>query len=61
MNIESTHTPSPEAQRQLEALRRVVRKTLDRKRRLGQYAVVWKGGKVVTVGKDMPDRLKDMP
>lgn len=61
MNIKSTHTPSPEGQRQLETLRRVVRKTLDRKRCLGQYAVVWKNGKAVTVGKDMPDRLKDIP
>ena len=31
----------------LQTLKLAVRKTLDRKRRLGQYAVVWKDGKVV--------------
>ncbi|MDG1891009.1 MAG: hypothetical protein P8L18_06825 [Verrucomicrobiota bacterium] len=30
----------------LECLRMAVRKTLDRKRRLGQYAVVWEEGQI---------------
>ena len=33
--------------RELMALRRAVAKTLDRKRRLGQYAVVWRDGRPV--------------
>ena len=37
-------SPSKEAQVILEALRQAVSKDLDRKRRLGQYAVVWKDG-----------------
>lgn len=36
--------PSKEAQVVLEALRQAVSKDLDRKRRLGQYAIVWKDG-----------------
>ncbi len=36
--------PSKEAQVILEALRQAVSKDLERKRRLGQYAVVWKDG-----------------
>lgn len=35
------------AQQALECLQKAVDETLDRKRRLGQYAVVWKDGKVV--------------
>ena len=31
----------------LESLRRAVAKALDRKRRLGQYAIVWRDGRVV--------------
>lgn len=34
----------------LESLRNSVAKALDRKRRLGQYAVVWKDGKSVYIG-----------
>ena len=30
----------------LECLRMAVRKTLDRKRRLGQYAVIWEEGQI---------------
>jgi len=33
--------------KELLALRRAVAKALDRKRRLGQYAVVWRDGRVV--------------
>lgn len=34
----------------LEALRRAVAKALDRKRRLGHYAVVWRDGRPVRLG-----------
>ncbi len=40
----------------LESLRNSVAKALDRKRRLGQYAVVWKDGKSVYIGPNPPDR-----
>lgn len=54
MNTPRTSAPSPEGQHQLEALRQAVSKTLERKRRLGQYAVVWRDGKPVRIGEDSP-------
>ena len=39
----------------LECLRKAVRKTLDRKRRLGQYAVVWEDGEIKELRFDEPD------
>lgn len=56
MNIKRTNTPSPEGQRQLEILRQTVRETLERKRCLGHYAVIWKDGRAVFVGRDAPER-----
>jgi hypothetical protein len=39
----------------LAVLRKAVAEALDRKRRLGQYAVFWQDGKVVRVeAKDLP-------
>lgn len=46
--------PSPEGQKQLETLRQAVAKALDKKRRLGQYAVIWQDGKPVMTGDDAP-------
>ena len=46
-------TASPEAQQMLAALQGAVRNCLERKQRLDQYAVVWKGGK--------PQRLELSP
>ncbi len=40
-------TPSPQGRQVLDALRAAVAQALDRKRRLGQYAVIWKDGRVV--------------
>lgn len=40
-------TPTPEAVVALQALHQAVTHALDRKRRLGQYAVVWQDGHVV--------------
>ncbi len=42
-------TLSTEDQRALDALRSAVAETLDRKRRLGQYAVIWRDGQVVRI------------
>ncbi len=36
-----------QAQKALESLSKSVREALDRKRRLGQYAVIWRDNKVV--------------
>jgi hypothetical protein len=48
-------TPSPFAAQTLGVLREAVAEALDRKRRLGQYAVFWQGGQVVRVeAKDLP-------
>ena len=42
-------TLSTEDQQALDALRSAVAETLERKRRLGQYAVIWRDGRVVTI------------
>jgi hypothetical protein len=55
MNTIRKSAPSPEGQRQLETLRRAVSKALEKKRRLGHYAVVWQDGKPVRIGEDAPD------
>lgn len=54
MNTRRKNTPSPEGQRQLDALRQAVGKALEKKRRLGQYAVTWQDGKPVVQGEDAP-------
>ncbi|WP_373509799.1 hypothetical protein [Thiocapsa sp.] len=38
----------------LNALRKAVDGALERKRRLGQYAVVWRGDRPVCIGPDAP-------
>lgn len=45
---------SKEGQLMLESLRRAVSQALEKKRRLGQYAVIWQDGKPVAVGDDAP-------
>ncbi len=39
----------------LKALKRAVDQALERKRKLGQYAVFWRDGRVVFEGPDAPD------
>ena len=60
-----THDDDYEA-KALDALQRAVAKALDRKRRLGQYYVVWRDGRAARIGPDTlpvtaddssPDRL----
>jgi len=46
--------PSPQAQVMLKALQDAVRKALEKKRRLGQYAVTWADGRPVIAGEDAP-------
>ena len=38
----------------LDVLKRAVAEALERKRRLGQYAVVWREGRAVCIGPDAP-------
>lgn len=54
MNVKLKTTPSPEGQKQLEILRQAVGKALEKKQRLGQYAVIWQDGKPVMTGDDTP-------
>nr|WP_299246379.1 hypothetical protein [uncultured Halomonas sp.] len=42
---------SEEALLALESLQETVNETLERKRKLGQYAVVWRDGKIEYLGK----------
>ena len=51
--------PSIEAQKILAALQAAVTSTLERKRRLGHYAVVWQDGRPVAIGDDRPDTGAD--
>ncbi|HEY9281329.1 MAG TPA: hypothetical protein VIP51_14755 [Eoetvoesiella sp.] len=44
----------------LESLQKSVTKALDRKRRLGQYAVVWKDGKPFYIGPNLPAEQPDV-
>lgn len=41
---------SAEDQQALDVLRNAVAEALDRKRRLGQYAVIWRDGRAVKIG-----------
>lgn len=40
-------------QRMLESLRKAVHEALERKRRLGQYAVIWRDGRVQRIEPEM--------
>ena len=50
---------SAESHQLLEALRTAVAEALERKRRLGQYAVIWRDGQVVRIEPD--DQLPPEP
>ena len=47
-----TPSPSPETQAILNALQTAVTKCLDKKKKLGHYAVVWQDGRPVKIGGD---------
>ncbi len=46
--------PSPQAQAMLKALQTAVANSLDKKQKLGQYAVIWQNGQPVLTGSDAP-------
>jgi len=54
MNISTQDEPSKECLVMLDSLKTAVANALEKKRRLGQYAVVWKNGKPVRIdGSDL--------
>lgn len=61
MNESSKPTLTPDAQAMLDCLRLAVSKTLERKRRLGQYTVQWNGNTPFAVGDDAPESLQTPP
>ncbi|MBS0498397.1 MAG: hypothetical protein JSR51_12230 [Proteobacteria bacterium] len=54
MKITSKVKLSEEGQVILDSLQKAVTQALERKRRLGQYAVVWRDGGPVMIGEDAP-------
>lgn len=54
MKITSKAKLSEEGQVMLDSLQKAVTQVLEKKRRLGQYAVVWRDGKPVMIGEDAP-------
>ncbi len=58
MNATGKAVPSERGQKQLDTLKRAVAEALEKKRRLGQYAVLWKNGKPVMIGDDAPKSHK---
>ncbi len=52
-------TINPETQKIWDALTSVAAKTLERKRRLGEYAVVWQDNKPVIIGVMLEDSDDD--
>ena len=51
--------PSQESLRVLAALQEAVTNELERKRKLGHYAVMWENNQVVYKGDDAPDSKKE--
>jgi hypothetical protein len=58
MSVQMPPTPSAETQAMLDCLQQAVTNALERKRRLGQYAVFWSGNGAIAVGEDAPVQLK---
>ena len=52
--ISPNQTPSPDSQVMLDVLKKAVSKALDKKKRLGQYAVIWSDNKPTFIGPDAP-------
>ena len=52
---------SPITQEILDCLRATAAEPLERKRRLGHYAVIWQEGKPVLIGEDAPEQPQCQP
>ena len=50
----SANKPTASGQEILNTLRSVAADTLEKKKRLGQYAVIWDNNKPVLIGEDKP-------
>ncbi len=59
MKVTLKTKPSKESQVILDSLQKAVTQALERKRRLGQYAVVWRNGRPVMIGEDAPKASKN--
>ncbi|WFP50491.1 hypothetical protein PL263_00350 [Methylomonas sp. EFPC3] len=59
MNTSDKPEIPPDALAILECLRQTAEQTLERKRRLGHYAVIWQDGRTVLVGDDAPESDTD--
>ncbi|MDD5392447.1 MAG: hypothetical protein PHE17_05470 [Thiothrix sp.] len=53
--------PSQDTQKMLDTMRKAVEKALERKKRLGQYAVIWQNGKPMLIGEDAPKQAVALP
>lgn len=49
--------PSEDTQKILETLQKAVNEALDKKKRLGQYAVIWRDNRPVAIGENAPASL----
>jgi hypothetical protein len=54
MNVSFEETPSEESLQILACLKTAVTKALERKQRLGEYAVVWEKGQPAFIGENAP-------
>jgi len=52
--------PSQQSQLILNALKNAVNNELEKKRRLGQYAVLWEDGQIVYKGEDAPNTQENL-
>lgn len=59
MKITLRAAPSKEDQEILNSLQKAITQALEKKRRLGQYAVVWRNGRPVIIGEDAPKEPKN--
>ncbi len=59
MSMTSNKTLTKEGQIILESLQNAVTQTLENKKRLGRYAVVWRDGKPVVTGGDVTQNRTD--
>lgn len=54
----TTQSNNPTVQSTQKALKKAVEAALERKKKLGQYNVMWKENKIVTQGEDAPQTQK---
>ena len=59
MKVTLKTTPSKESQVILDSLQKAVTQVLEKKRRLGHYAVVWRDGGPVMIVEDAPKVSED--